>query len=236
MRFFITLRNLIITIIVLLFLDSIGQTTQIQYLSGTGSDDRVEWEFMVSGGRNSGEWSTIPVPSNWEMQGFGTYRYFDDWSSDPVPDSVGLYRYPFRIPDTWRDLKVDIVFGGSMTDTEVKINGQPTGPKHQGGFYEFRYDITDLLDPDNENLLEVKVSRFSSNRSINLAERQADFWQMSGIYRPVWLEAFPKQHIERTAIDAHHTGLFSVYVFLDSITTADRVSAQIVELNGDPCR
>ena len=42
-----------------------------------------------------------------------------------------------------------------MTDTKVFINGKPAGEMHQGGFYRFSYDFTDLLKPDKKNLLEV---------------------------------------------------------------------------------
>src|SRR6476469_5233669 len=79
-------------------LSAIAQTTQRQLLSGTGSDSTVPWEFRVSGGRQAGQWSTIPVPSNWEMQGFGTYKYGDDWSRTPAPDSIGEYRHRFSVP------------------------------------------------------------------------------------------------------------------------------------------
>ncbi len=209
-----------------------GQGNQIQYLSGTGGNTAVDWEFRVSGGRDSGEWSTIAVPSNWEMQGFGTYRYGDDWSHDPAPDSVGLYRFRFNVPAAWQNSKVAIVFGGSMTDTEVKINGTLAGPVHQGGFYEFRYDVTTFLEYGRDNLLEAKVSRYSSNTSVNLAERRADFWLFSGIYRPVWLEALPPQHVTRLVVDAKHTGDISIEAFLGGMGTAERITAQVRELNG----
>lgn len=56
-----------------------GQETQIQYLSGKGSDQTVDWQFYCTAGQNSGKWTIIPVPSNWE-QGFGTYNYgLDDY-------------------------------------------------------------------------------------------------------------------------------------------------------------
>ncbi|HEY8462052.1 MAG TPA: sugar-binding domain-containing protein [Blastocatellia bacterium] len=207
--------------------NAFGQTTQTQYLSGAGNDDTVEWEFMVTGGRKSGQWARIAVPSNWEMQGFGAYRYHDDWSNDPAPDNVGYYRHRFTVPRAWQGKKVDIIFGGSMTDTEVKINGSLAGPAHQGGFYQFRYDITDLLRYDRENLLEVKVAKYSSNTSVNRAERKGDYWLFGGIFRPVWLEAFPPQRIERAAIDARHTGEFSIDIFLDGIASAGSVAAQI---------
>lgn len=211
---------------------AVAQTTQVQQLSGTGTDDTVDWEFMVSGGRQSGAWHTIPVPSNWEMQGFGTYRYYDDWSTDPAPDSVGNYRHRFTVPSDWADRKVDIVFGGSMTDTEVTINGRLAGTVHRGGFYQFRYDVTDLLEFGGPNVLEATVRKFSSNTSINRAERQADYWLFGGIFRPVWLEARPPQHIDRTAVDARHSGEFAIDVVLDGITSADRVTAQIQRLGG----
>ena len=112
-------------------------------LSGTGSDDTVLWEFRVRGGRRSGVWTQIPVPSNWEMHGFGEHRYYDDWSRDPAPDSLGSYRHTFSPPEDWAGRQIEIVFGGSMTDTAVSINGQVAGPVHRGGFYEFRYDVTE---------------------------------------------------------------------------------------------
>jgi beta-galactosidase/beta-glucuronidase len=57
------------------------------------------------------------------------------------------------VPQTWKDKKVYIVFEGSMTDTDVKINGKSAGAVHQGSFYRFRYDISNLLEYGKKNLL-----------------------------------------------------------------------------------
>ena len=206
--------------------------TARQYLSGTGSDSTVAWEFRVSGGRQAGTWSTIPVPSNWEMQGFGTYKYSDDWSKTPAPDSIGEYRHHFRIPAEWRGKRMSIVVGASMTDTDVRINGRSAGPTHRGGFYQFHYDVTDLVKAGDDNLLEVTVRKFSTDTSVNRAERQSDFWLFGGIFRPVWLEASPVQHITHVAIDAKHTGAFRAEVDVDSASSADRVTAQVEAMNG----
>ena len=110
----------------LLLLSSSAQATETvrQYLSGMGSSDAVPWEFFCTKGRQSGEWTTIPVPSNWEQHGFGNYNYGHD--TDKY-DEQGLYRYRFQAPLEWNDRVVRIVFEGSMTDTEVKINGKPAG-------------------------------------------------------------------------------------------------------------
>jgi len=120
--------KLIITIIFCSLLSQLqAQQTVIQYLSGTDKDHTVKWEFMINKGMNSGKWSTIQVPSNWEQQGFGTYNYFKDSVN---PDEQGFYKYKFKSSPSWKNKKVVIVFEASMTDTEVKINGQSAGTFH----------------------------------------------------------------------------------------------------------
>ena len=107
-----------------------------------------------------------------------------------------MYKYSFKVPAAWKGKQVNIVFDGSMTDTEVKINGQSAGAIHQGAFYRFKYDISKLLDYTKTNTLEVTVSKMSSDASVNNAERLADYWVFGGIFRPVFLEAMPANYIE----------------------------------------
>jgi len=214
------------------FLPMYGQETRYLYLSGTGNDNTVNWKFYCTSGRNSGKWATIPVPSNWELQGFGVYNYGLDKDSLRGKET-GLYKYNFKVPNDWNDENVNIVFEGSMTDTEVKINGELAGPVHQGAFYCFKYDITHLIKPGKTNLLEVKVDKHSANKSVNNAERQGvDFWIFGGIYRPVYLEAKPKQHITRVALNAKADGFFEANVFLAKAQGDLEVSAQIYSMDG----
>src|SRR5437867_8933149 len=149
-------------------------TSEIRYLSGTGKDEAVFWDFFCTEGRNSGVWSKIRVPSNWETEGFGTYQYGADHQreSNPFPKEQGKYKLNFEVPQHWRNRVVRLVFEGSMTDTEVWVNGKSAGPVHQGSFYRFKYDITPLLRFGESNLLEVTVSKESSNASVNNAERR----------------------------------------------------------------
>ncbi len=206
-----------------------AQKTIVQYLSGTDKDHTVTWDFYCNSGYNSGKWTTIQVPSNWEQQGFGSYNYYREDSSK---QEQGLYKYQFKPSAAWRGKKVQIVFEGSMTDTEVKINGHLAGPIHQGGFYEFKYDITALLKPEGDNLLEVKVNRHSANESVNQAERKADFWLFSGIFRPVYLEVLPTTNIGRVAVDAKDNGDCNVSVFIDHPQPNQIAEAQLQQLNG----
>ncbi|MES2329046.1 MAG: glycoside hydrolase family 2 TIM barrel-domain containing protein [Bacteroidota bacterium] len=206
-----------------------AQQTEIQYLSGTGKDKTVNWEFYCTAGIQSGKWTSIAVPSCWELQGFGKYDY--GFAKDSVRGKEqGLYKYHFNVPLGWKQKKINIVFEGVMTDAEVTINGVSAGEMHQGAFYSFKYDISKLIKYDAANLLEVIVSKHSANGSVNAAERKADFWLFGGIFRPVFLEALPAQHIERVAIDAKANGTFNANVFTNG--TADKLSVQLFSSNG----
>jgi hypothetical protein len=188
-----------------------AQQTEKLYLSGTGNNQTVNWEFFCTEGRNAGKWTMIPVPSCWELQGFGKYNYGFDKDSVRGKEK-GMYKYSFRVPAGWKNKVVKIVFEGSMTDTEVKINGQSAGLVHEGAFYAFKYDITKLLKQGADNLLEVTVAKHSANASVNEAERKADFWLFGGIFRPVYLEAYPTEYIENVEIDAKANGKFFAFV------------------------
>lgn len=178
------------------------------YLSGTGTDYTRTWEFYCSKGQNSGKWKSIEVPSCWELQGFGEYtygRYYTIKGAKPS-DETGIYRYRFLTPDCGKNDRIKLFFDGVMTDAEVRVNGNPAGQIHQGAFYRFSYDITSLLKAEGENLLEVKVAKQSANKSVNAAERRADWWLYGGIYRPVWLEVVPAVSMEHFILDARANG------------------------------
>lgn len=213
--------------------DISAQQTQISYLSGTGCDHPVDWQFFCTEGRNSGQWTTIPVPSNWELQGFGKYNYGHAKDEERGKEE-GLYKYEFQVPADWKKKQVNIVFEGSMTDTEVKVNGRLAGPIHQGAFYRFKYDISELLKYGQTNLLEVRVAKHSANNSVNRAERFADFWIFGGIFRPVYLEAKPLQNMERIAIDAGADGTFRADIYVNNVRNADKVIAQVMTLDDQP--
>ncbi len=210
---------------------------QVQYLSGTDNVNTVTWDFFCTGGRNSGYWTKIEVPSCWEQQGFGTYNYGRDYKTYGkkfrFADEKGIYWHQFSVPNAWQDRVVYLIFEGSMTDTEVQINGKPAGEKHQGSFYRFKFDVTDKLHFDKPNLLEVTVSKMSSNHSVNRAERYADYWIFGGIFRPVYLEAYPKEFIERTAIVAEADGSFAIDVFLKNLAAKREIHAEIRDSNGN---
>ena len=211
-----------VSLIIALFFSTtlLAQSTEKIILSGTDAANTVEWDFFCTDGNNSGRWTKIDVPSNWELEGFGTYNYGHDWRDKDVKlgKEHGLYKHTFEVPLSWKGKTINIVFDGSMTDTEVKINGKLAGELHQGAFYRFKYDISRLLKYGKTNLLEVDVAKHSANESVNRAERQADFWIFGGIFRPVFLEGLPNVHMNRTAIDAKADGTFNSFITLNKCT------------------
>jgi hypothetical protein len=208
---------------------ALAQHTEKLYLSGKGSDDTKQWEFFCTSGMNANKWTTIAVPSCWELQGFGKYDY--GFAKDSVRGKEkGLYKYSFNAPVAWKNKKVKIVFEGVMTDADVKINGQSAGETHQGAFYAFKYDITQLLKFGGQNLLEVTVAKHSANPSVNEAERKADFWIFGGIFRPVYLEVLPQAFIENVAINAKADGSFKANVTLAG--SADKIVTQLYNAKG----
>ena len=230
---FILLSSIVFNIPQQLFAQNDSQYKRV-YLSGTDAANTVNWDFMVTEGRNSGHWTTIPVPSNWELHGFGTYNYGHDHRNKEklLGKEHGIYRHEFEVPLEWKNKVINIVFDGSMTDTKVTVNGKLAGQIHQGAFYRFKYDITKLLKFGQKNLLEVDVAKHSSNESVNRAERQADFWIFGGIYRPVFLEVLPEQHFERIAVDAKANGEVTAHLFINKPKAKTTVNLELFTIDG----
>ncbi len=213
-----------------------AQKTDKIYLSGKDFEHPVQWAFYCTDGNTSKVWSKINVPSQWELEGFGEYtygRWYKELNQKEPSKEEGLYKYDFEIPLDYKNKTILIAFGGSMTDTEVKINGKTAGPIHQGGFYEFKYDISSLLKFGSKNTLEVHVWKHSANKSVNNAERRADWWLFGGIYRPVWLEVSPKAHIENIAVNPKMDGSITVDLNLQQISKNTLLEVSLSGKNGE---
>ena len=189
----------------------------------------MSWDFYCSAGQNSGKWTKIGVPSCWELQGFGKYNYGFDKDTSRGKE-VGKYRYNFKVPANFKSKVVNIVFEGVFTDATVKVNGKLAGPTHQGAYYAFKYDISKLLKSGADNLLEVEVAKHSANESVNDAERRGDFWIFGGIFRPVYLEVLPQQHISELAIDAKANGNLKAQISVSG--KADEIQLALFDADG----
>ena len=221
--------------LLMLGLGLFAQESEKVFLSGTGSDDTRTWKFYCTDGMNARKWSSIEVPSCWELQGFGKYDY--GFAKDSVKGKEkGIYQHDFMVPNTLKGKKIDLVFEGVMTDAVVKINGKSAGAVHQGAFYAFQYDVSALVKYGKMNALEVEVSKHSENISVNAAERKGDYWIFGGIFRPVYLKLSPDLHISHVAVDAKADGSFNANVQASENTTVsvelfDQKNASLGKIN-----
>jgi beta-galactosidase len=148
---------------------------------------------------NDSSWKTIPVPSNWEMQGYGTPIYVSagypfridpprvtsepkkDYTSYAERNPVGSYRYRFSLPETWDNRRVFIHFAGVQSAFYLWINGEKVGYA-QGSMEPSEFDITGYVKK-GENLLAVEVYRWCDGSYLE----DQDMWRTSGIHREVYL-------------------------------------------------
>ena len=83
---------------------------------------------------NSSSWKTIPVPSCWEMQGYGYPIYTNTIYPFPARppyidrnNQTGCYIKEFVVPDKWKSDRIILHFGGVYSGFNVWINGQKVG-------------------------------------------------------------------------------------------------------------
>lgn len=173
------------------------------------------------------DFQDIPVPSNWELQGFGKPIYTNvvyPWGKEepncliaakerekripnppfvPQDNPTGCYRYFFEVPENFDGREVYLRFEGVETVFYLWINGEPVGYS-QDSKLAAEFCITPYLKA-GKNLMALQVLRFADSTYLE----DQDYWYLSGIYRDVWLISKPKQHIEDihwTAIPDLHTG------------------------------
>ncbi|MDQ8184186.1 glycoside hydrolase family 2 TIM barrel-domain containing protein [Pelagicoccus sp. SDUM812002] len=173
-------------------------------------------------------WGSIPVPSNWELEGYGVPIYtnivypfpknppFIDHSDNPV----GSYRRSFSVPKSWDGQRVYLSFGAVRSAMYVWVNGSFIGYS-EGSKTEAEFDITEALQP-GENLLAVQVYRWSDASYIE----DQDFWRLSGIERDVWLFATNPATLTDFRVVAdldknYQDGLFSGQLLLTNKSDAE---------------
>ena len=163
-------------------------------------------QFAEPGFDDSG-WDSIAVPSNWELQGYGTPIYINspfEWSPDSgggvptFPDVVpgGLYRLRFTLPEGWDGRQVFIQLGGVKSGFMLYLNGKQIGYSEDSK-NPAEFNLTPALRP-GENVLALEVHRWSSG---SYYECQ-DFWRISGIERDVYLAARPGVLIRDLVVDS----------------------------------
>ena len=90
---------------------------------------------MFSEAYDDASWNTLPVPSNWTMQGLwdkpaytNVKMYFENTPPIvPLENPTGVYRNCFSLPADWDGRRTIVHFGAVENYLELYINGQFIG-------------------------------------------------------------------------------------------------------------
>ena len=146
-------------------------------------------------------WKTIPVPSNWERQGYGVaiytnikYPFHPDGRPTPpqLPadnNPVGSYRDDFTVPREWTGREIYLRFGAVSSAFYLWINGRMVGFSEDSKT-PAEFDVTRYVHA-GRNKLAAEVYRWSDGSYLE----DQDKWRLSGIFRDVYLYARPRVHI-----------------------------------------
>ena len=172
------------------------------------------WDFCLMNGEAKGEIMPMPVPSS----------YNDIYTGRDFADHVGnlYYRRTFTVSSRMLEKRLFLRFGSVTHKAEVWLNGTCLG-KHSGGFLPFSFEITEAARA-GENELEVIVNnivdattlpagRMVHQKFPGLPEEihnlpNFDFYNYSGIMRPVCLYTAPESYIEDISIYGKMDGSF----------------------------
>ncbi len=200
--------------------------------------DFFRTDFDASG------WNTIPVPGNWELNGYGVPVYvnttndFDNSRLPKVPvkgNAVGSYRKWVDIDKTWEDKQVIINIGGAKSCFYLWVNGEFVGYSEDAKTNS-EFDITRFVKFGERNLIALQVFKWSDGSYFECQ----DFWRLSGIERSITLYAQPKTHIldYRVVADLDSTyknGILDVEVTVENLDAISngKTFAVVVELEND---
>ena len=156
---------------------------------------------------NVSAWKEIPVPSNWQLYGYGTPYYRNNgytfrrdfphvmsmppktYTAYEERNPVGSYRRDFDLPAEWNGREIFMTFDGVDAGFFLWVNGEKVGYSiNSRNAAEF--DITKYVKP-GKNMVAVEVYRYTTGSFLE----DQDMWRLSGIFRNVTIWSTPQQHI-----------------------------------------
>ena len=150
------------------------------------------------------DWPTIPVPSNWEMEGYEYPIYvnvkYPHAQTPPTMQAhynpVGSCKRTFAVPAGWEGEKIYLHVGAAGSAIYVWVNEDLVGYSEDSKT-PAEFDITQYLHP-GENSLAVEIYKWSDASYLE----DQDFWRLAGITRDVYLIARNPQHIRDFRVTA----------------------------------
>lgn len=164
--------------------------------------EEVDGKF-IEGSFDGSHWDTIPVPSNWQLEGHDNpiytnikYPFDDNPPFVPKENPTGCYRCTFELQTLDKTLQTTINFAGVNSAFHLWCNGYWIGYS-QDSRVDAEFDLSAYLQ-HGKNQLAVMVMRWSDGSYLE----DQDMWWLSGIYREVSLLSKPYQHIKDVSLVA----------------------------------
>ncbi len=128
-------------------------------------------------------WRSIDLPHDWAIElpfdkNSDTSHGYKPVGPGFAKNNIGWYRRTFELPKEDDGKRIWLTFDGVFRDATVWVNGWLV-KRHEGGYYPFREDITDVVHFGGKNVIAVKV---------DASKFEGWFYEGAGIYRHVWLD------------------------------------------------
>lgn len=175
-----------------------SQPRNYQLLNGTWQFkflDAPEYapENFMNSDFDDQDWDQIPVPSNWQLQGYGKMHYSDLWYNFPInppfvpsENPTGLYRRTFTVDEVVDNEQYIIGFDGADSAFKLYLNGEFIGYS-KGARLPSEFDVTQALK-QGVNTIAVEVAQWSDGTYLE----DQDMWWLSGLFRDVSLYSRPQ--------------------------------------------
>jgi beta-galactosidase len=144
-------------------------------------------------------WRLLDLPHDWVVE----LPFVDKPASDELEShgfkpvgqafpasSVGWYRRHLALPAADAGRRLALEFDGAFRDCLVWVNGILVG-RHEGGYAPFGFDVTDVMECGQDNVIAVRVDATSA---------EGWFYEGAGIYRHVRLIKTAPVHVPKGGI------------------------------------
>ena len=197
----------------------------------------------------SGEgWDEIPVPSCWQMHGYGNPKYINvgyaflkkgDTGTPPFTaeeNAAGIYKRTFTVPSSFSGKRVILRIGAVTSSAKVFVNGREVGYSTNSKTAA-EFDITDFVRYEGENDLSIIVTEFCAGSWLE----DQDMFRMNGITRDVAIYAVCGVHLfDFYAYSEFQDGFAKADLIVeakvmnmtDKLTPPARVSLKIIAPDG----
>ncbi len=182
-------------------------------------------------------WGTMPVPGNWEVEGYGvpiytnvTYPYPLNPPFIPHHDNpTGCYRHNFELPEAWAGRRIILHFESGLAAMHVWLNGKEVGYS-EGTKTAVEFDITEHVVA-GDNLLAIEGYRWADGTYLE----DQDFWRLSGFDRDVKIYSVDKVRIGdmfvRASLDNYYiNGELEADVVVESVADTNFVGSVELKL------